>query len=80
MLKSNGVKVMFENLRPEYKELFVATSLVEPLFEILNDDNADEKYDDDTLEEVAKYLKGMIKELKSQPFVGYSALRYPNLF
>ena len=31
LLKSNCVKVMFETFRPEYKEMFIATSLVEPL-------------------------------------------------
>lgn len=64
LLKSNYVKVLFENFRPEYKEMFIAASLVEPLLEILNDENADEKFGEETLDDVAKYLKSMIKELK----------------
>ena len=44
--------------------MFIAASLVEPILNILNDENAEEKYDDGTLDEVSKHLKNMIKELK----------------
>ena len=66
-------------MRPEDRELFIAGSIVEPVLQVLKVE-AERSADKSPDPKSNAYLKLVIKELKSQPYLGYSVLRYPHLF
>ena len=76
LLKSNFARLMFLHLRPEDKEKFIAESIIEEIIEAIKD----EQNKTGAAVKTNAYLKNVIKELKSEPYVTYCVLRYPNFF
>ena len=65
-LKSSLTKNVFRHFRPEEKELFVAETIIEPIFQAQKGNK-----------QISKTLASVFKAV---PYVGYSCLRYPDLF